>query len=110
MRKKYCKLLNKAVYAKTCIECGKLRETEQPVRKVSPMFTRGENGTGTLIMTAEYDTIGWECDYLFEKVVFKGPHTDKWRKRFGQSPEPPVGTMVKYQYGNNEIAEYANPR
>ena len=106
MRKKYCTRLDKTVYAKICIECGKLAQTEQPIRKIGPVFTRNENGVGTLMLVAEYETEGWECEHLFEKVVFKGPHTDKWRKRLGQTPEPAVGTMLKYQYEKGEITSY----
>ena len=87
MRKKYCTFLNKTVYAKICIDCGKLTPTEKPIRK------------------AGYETDGLECDHLFEKVVFKGP--DKWRKRSGQALEPPVGTMEKYQYRKDEITRYS---
>jgi hypothetical protein len=87
MRKKYCTRLNKTVFAKTCMDCGKLTPTKQPIKK------------------AGYETGGWECDYLFEKVVFKGP--DKWRKRFGLVLEPPVGTMIKYQYREDEITTYS---
>jgi hypothetical protein len=89
MRKKYCTLLNKTVYAKTCIDCGRLTPTEQPIK-----------------LAAGYETKGWECEHLFEKVVFKG-HTNQWRKSSGRI-EPPVGTMEKYQYRELEISLYSS--
>jgi hypothetical protein len=107
MRKKFCTLHNKTVYAKICLECGKLGPTKEPIKKRGAVFGRLENGRGLLEVAAEYETPGWECEHLFEKVVFKGPYTDAWRKRFNELPEPPVGTMEKYQYSQQEIDAYS---
>ena len=86
MRKKYCTLHNKTVYAKICLDCGKLREAEN--------METGE--------TRFY------CSNLYEKVTFIGPHTDKWRKRMGQKPESlPLGRMERYLYDLLEIAAYS---
>ncbi|OGW53634.1 MAG: hypothetical protein A2Y81_06540 [Nitrospirae bacterium RBG_13_43_8] len=85
MRQKYCELLGKVIYAKRCLECGNLKE----------------------VGDVETKEARWYCEHLFEKVTFIGPHTNKWRKRFGQDSEHlPVGGMEKYRYVESEIKAY----
>lgn len=84
MRKKYCTLRNKTVYAKICLDCGKLREVEN----VKTKETR------------------WYCENLYEKVVFKGPNTET--KRLGRElSNLAVGEMERYLYDHWDIETYS---
>lgn len=77
MRYKFCDIDKKRTYLELCQNCRqglKLTETVEKGMKI------------------------YDCPELFEKVTFIGPHTDKWRQRFGQGPEPPVGTIEKARY------------
>lgn len=70
MLKKYCKLKDKVVYKKICLDCGKLKEIEGKLEK-------------TVL----------DCEHLFLKVTFVGSSTSR---RYGRGS--PVGSLTKYQY------------
>ena len=74
MKKKFCGLYNKVVYAEKCLECGKLQEVD-----------------------GELEAILWDCEHLFLKSVYVGPTTDQ-EIRKADRDNMPVGAMRKYQY------------
>jgi hypothetical protein len=86
MRKKYCTLKGKAVYAGICLDCGRL----------------GEAQSGKL------EEKIWDCEHLFEKLVFVGATTSSRRRwLLGVEEKLALGKMVKYSYPEYEIRNYA---